>query len=1415
MKTLLVKYIQIFTLCISFLFLFSSNYTYSQCNTNTTICTPGVAGPFSFQPASANPTGCLSFINGQAAPNYAYIILYITQGGTLDLLIQGDNVGTGCLDVQLFDITGESDPCASLDPSTEIGCNYVSPCEGCAEFGFTINGCNAQVAGPTVNAGDVIMILVEDYSDVQNSFTLELGNAPGSAQTGPPDPTITPVGTVCSDDPSFQLNAADNGGTWSGPGVSSTGLFDPSAAGVGVHTIDYTIGSAPCDAQDQTTIEVINCNVCLITNFTANISACDPNTGNYSVDGVVEFTDPPTTGQLVVEDCNGNQQTFNAPFTSPTNYNLTGLVADGAPCDVTAYFTDDLACTQNIAFTAPDCPCNFTFLDVNISACDPNDNSFEITGSVEFQSPPATGQLIIEDCNGNQQTFNAPFTSPTNYALTGIDSDGTTNCDLTAYFSDDPACTITSNPFDFPEACQCTADAGTYSDNLVGNSTTTGPYSLCFNDELNINANGDYTPPQDFNIAGVTYDPGVYLFVYDCPPTVFPPNDLNADPCLVNVVPQDQAWTIVNTVGDNSTLYFVPVTMYSMVDNYYAISINGGDWCYDMGPVYEVNFLEEITTNIVEDCQAGEAEVTINGGQPSFDGSSFTISNLLPGSASLSTTTVPDGGSVTISGLVDGDNYSFDIIDDSGCPQTISGTFTGTEDPSFNYATDTYCQDEVDPVANVTGVTGGTFSVNPAGLNVDPNTGQIDLSSATGSYTITYTTPDPVCFDQATYDVTINPVPVIDPLADQTACGSYTLPAITGTDLTGNEAYYDAPNGGGTQLNPGDVINTAGTSTFYIYDETGTTPNCFDEQTFDVTINIAPVLDPLNNQVACDSYTLPAITGTNLSGNEAYYDATNGGGTQYNAGDNITTVGTTTLYIYDETGTTPNCFDELTVDITINPSPVISVTSTDPTTCGGNDGTITISGLEANNSYDISYDDDGVTVGPTSMNSDANGEIVITGLNAGSYSNFVASLNGCTGTDNTSINLVDPNSPGLNAGPDQEVCDGTDVTLTADNPDGAIISWNNGVNDGSPFTPSVGTTTYTVTADLSGCISTDQVDVTVHPIPNVNAGNDLSICEGEDVILTASGADNYSWDNGVTDGVSFTPTSTTTYSVVGTTVEGCSNTDDVTITVNPLPTIEFEGSNLTGCVPVTATFNNLTGLQGSDCTWNFGDGNTTVGCGQVSHTYEVPGCYDVTLEVTSANGCTSTLTLEDYVCVGGYPAASFTFSPDELTNIDTQLDFENTSNGATSYEWDFGDGQGSTEVNPSHNYAGTAEDYEIELIAINNFGCTDTAYAVINVREELIFYVPNTFTPDKDDYNEVFLPVFTSGYDPFSYNLLIFNRWGEIIFESNDPEVGWDGTYGAESNRIVKDGTYVWKITYKTKGLDERKIAVGHVNVLK
>ena len=405
--------------------------------------------------------------------------------------------------------------------------------------------------------------------------------------------------------------------------------------------------------------------------------------------------------------------------------------------------------------------------------------------------------------------------------------------------------------------------------------------------------------------------------------------------------------------------------------------------------------------------------------------------------------------------------------------------------------------------------------------------------------------------------------------------------------------------------------------------------------------------------------------------------------------------------------------------------------------------------------------------------------------------------------------------PLLNAGNDLEVCLGESVTLSAQG--AATYTWNNAVVDGVPFNPPIGISVYTVSGtDSNGCSGTDQVTLVVNPLPTVSAGSDQLVCEGTNVLLSGSGAVNYSWSNNVVNNVSFSaPVGTTIYTVSGTDANGCSDEDEVSVTVipSPVPTFTFDGQ---GCVPLSVTLLNTTpGAQ--NCQWSISNGVEITGCSGVDVLLTQPGCYDVTL-TTTASGCTSTFTAFDLICAEASPVADFSFQPQTINTIDTEVLFENLSSGATTYQWNFGDGTGvSEEVDPVHVFPTDGSvSYEVILVAYSPLGCSDTAVAYVNVEEELIFYVPNTFTPDGDAYNQVFKPVFTSGFDPFNYRLMIFNRWGELIFESNNAELGWDGSYGSKGQILMcQDGTYTWKIEFKQSGNDGKRSVTGHVNLLR
>ena len=297
--------------------------------------------------------------------------------------------------------------------------------------------------------------------------------------------------------------------------------------------------------------------------------------------------------------------------------------------------------------------------------------------------------------------------------------------------------------------------------------------------------------------------------------------------------------------------------------------------------------------------------------------------------------------------------------------------------------------------------------------------------------------------------------------------------------------------------------------------------------------------------------------------------------------------------------------------------------------------------------------------------------------------------------------------------------------------------------------------------------------------PNVYAGADFINCENDAVTLSATGALTYVWDNGITDNVSFIPTSTLTYTVIGTDVNGCSNTDDITVTYEALPIVSFVADSMSGCEPMFVNFTNTTPGNMAICEWEFGDGNTFNGCADAQNMYENGGNYTVTLTTTSVNGCVNSAVYNDYIYVENIPVASYVPSLYSLISLNTLVDFTNmSSGGAVTYIWDFDDGSDfSTVMNPSHVFPEESAGYEVMLYAISPIGCVDSVTHVITVTEEIIYYVPNTFTPDGDEFNNTFQPIFTAGYDPYNFHMTIFNRWGQAVFETFDDKQGWDGTF--------------------------------------
>lgn len=184
------------------------------------------------------------------------------------------------------------------------------------------------------------------------------------------------------------------------------------------------------------------------------------------------------------------------------------------------------------------------------------------------------------------------------------------------------------------------------------------------------------------------------------------------------------------------------------------------------------------------------------------------------------------------------------------------------------------------------------------------------------------------------------------------------------------------------------------------------------------------------------------------------------------------------------------------------------------------------------------------------------------------------------------------------------------------------------------------------------------------------------------------------------------------------------------------------------------------------------------------------------------------------IAVDNYPIASFEPSSEVFTEPNQALSFWNSSIGATSYVWNFGDGATSNEEGPTHVFQVENQGVDVVLFAFSDLGCADSTSFFIGFDPGFVYYIPNTFTPDGDQFNQTFLPIFTTGVDPFNYQMLIYNRWGEIIFESLHPNIGWDASYGVKGNSCPS-GTYTYVITIKTPSLDKRQTITGHINLIR
>jgi gliding motility-associated-like protein len=345
--------------------------------------------------------------------------------------------------------------------------------------------------------------------------------------------------------------------------------------------------------------------------------------------------------------------------------------------------------------------------------------------------------------------------------------------------------------------------------------------------------------------------------------------------------------------------------------------------------------------------------------------------------------------------------------------------------------------------------------------------------------------------------------------------------------------------------------------------------------------------------------------------------------------------------------------------------------------------------------------------------------------------------------------------------------------------------------------------------DANSCTNTHQVTVTVEtPNVSVNSGTLCLNDPSASINLTATGATSYSWSpalglsSSTGSSVNCTATATTVYTVMGTTASGCVDSALATVTVMPFFDVMVNSAEI--CVGESA----LLIASGADSyVWSPSIGlNSSTGTDVLSSPTQTT-VYTVT---GSLNGCLDNA--QSTVTVIPFPNAEINANPNPVSITNPVVMFSTNANGNTviwSQDGEFISNLETFTHEFTEDQPGT---YDFELVLTNDLGCSDTAHITVVVQDDILFYVPNTFTPDGNEFNQVFQPIITSGIDLTSYQLEIYNRWGERIFQSTNTEDYWDGTYKAEK---CQDGTYTWEITFKSKYNSKRFEYVGHVNLLR
>lgn len=572
--------------------------------------------------------------------------------------------------------------------------------------------------------------------------------------------------------------------------------------------------------------------------------------------------------------------------------------------------------------------------------------------------------------------------------------------------------------------------------------------------------------------------------------------------------------------------------------------------------------------------------------------------------------------------------------------------------------------------------------------------------------------------------------------------------------------------------------------------------------TLAVNVSASPTVQLTSNQPVCNGSTLQFTT----QGASNYTLMGPNGYVSYLTNPSISNVPVTATGIYTLSGNNAGCTGSTSAFANVLTAPAFTASNSGPVCLPD---PFSVSASPGATSYSWT--------GPNGFSGNQQNHNFATSqvTQSGIYTVSITAANGCRTGTTTMVNIYPPPSPTATGA---TVCPGQTAVLTGS---GGINYWWNGPGGFSAqgqtvsiTSPSAGMYTLTVVS-VNNCtaLATSQIVFNATPSPSANAVP-ARVCVNSKVSLLGSGGVNYQW-KGPSGFSSFAQNAVVTagnvsgsglYTLTVTNGINCQASITVSITVDPLPWGDLTGK-MSGCIPFCSDYNLLPKSVAPIDSISWVVNNQPVAGRGFNFCFTRPGKYPITAWLLDNRGCESLNLFE--VTAHALPVADYQTSPAAPVEGIDEVRFTNTSKGLGPVTWSW------YALNSGHyeSHAGnislvfdSAGVYPVALFMIDANGCSDTIVKTITVQEEENFYVPNAFTPDNDGLNDVFQP---KGRGIQKFEMLIYDRWGEKIYSSNDPSKGWDGSFRGKD---CMHGTYIWKISIITKKGGKKDLN-GHVTL--